>query len=124
MSKTNIVMKVIKISGINWEVPGWQNNAPYYVGSYILSILNKLSTTYKYEYVENPYEEECDIIIYSLWGEVNNLKKCKGNPKFIYWTHEYLAVGSDEKIWELLWDKQDKPFYEYSDYILKNVVLN
>lgn len=117
-------MKTIKIGGINWDVIGWKNTAPYYVEIYILSVLNKLSNTYKYEYVNNPYEEECDIIIYSLWGELNNLQKCKGNPIFIYWTQEYLTVGSDQKIWEYLYDKQDKPFYEYSDYIFNFYKLN
>lgn len=117
-------MKTIKIGGLNWDVPGWKNTAPYYVGIYVLSALNKLSNKYTYEYVENPYEVECDIIIYSLWGNISNLQKCKGNPIFIYWTHEYLAAGSDEEIWKYLIDKQDKPFYKYSDYIFNFYKLN
>lgn len=104
-------MKIIKIGGINWTTPGWENSANYYVGIYILSILNNLSNKYKYEYVEDPYKEECDIIIYSLWGNLKNLQKCKGNPKFIYWTHEYLAGGSDKKIWDTIYNNHP-PFYK------------
>ena len=110
-------MKIIKIGGINWDVPGWQNGVPIYVGYHMLNMLNRFSDKYKYEYVDNPYEEECDLIFYTIWGELSNLQKCKGNPKFIFWTYEYLAAGYCKQLWDVLYDKQDKPFYEYANFI-------
>lgn len=109
-------MKIIKIGAINWDIPGCKDAQLYYVEFYILSILNNLSNIYKYEYITNPYKEECDIVIYSIWGEITNLKKCKGNPKFIFWTHEYLCAGGADVICEKFGYNSDEN-YKYSDYI-------
>ncbi len=116
-------MKEIKVGAINWNVPGYKDIKNYYINKYIVGYLNILSK-YKYVYVDNPYEEECHIIFYSIWGDLDNLKKCKGKPKFIFWTHEYLHLGTDKNIVKLLSNDNDNLSYEYANKIFNLYKMN
>ena len=84
-------MKLIKIGqcnfypSINDEIGKWRANK-------LIQYLNKFSNKYKYEY-SDCFIDECDIVLYSLYRDINNLKKCKGNPIFIYWTDELSCGG-------------------------------
>lgn len=128
-------MKEIKIGAINFIVSwcGRDVDERYIVYDVFLNSL-KLSNKYKYVYIDDPYNNECDIVFYSLWNNLNNLKKCKGNPIFVYYTHEYLCGGADENLLENLgilnqkvnqniYDNEHKT-YEFGNYILNEYKLN
>lgn len=88
-------MKIVKVGAINfWDKEG-VNTGDELIGNKFLNLINN-SSKYKFEYVSNPYETKCDLVIYSLWGNLSNLQKCKGNPTFIYYTIENSAIGDDK----------------------------
>ena len=108
-------MKTIKIGAVNYTISNWKDVSDFYIKDHIVSGLIHFSK-FKYEYVENPYENECDLIFYSTWGDLENLKKCKGSPIFIFWTTEYLNLGTDSIISNMHIESNidDKQQYEYS----------
>lgn len=89
-------MKTIKVGQLNFWDKGGEDTGAELIGMKLIRELNDRSLKYKFEYVEDPYNNECDLIIYSLWGHLSNLQKCKGNPTFIYYTIENSAIGDDE----------------------------
>ena len=84
-------MKTIKIGQLNfWESDNdecgkWRINK-------LIKYLNNFSNKYIYEY-SDCLTNNCDIVFYSLYNDIHNLKKCKGNPIFIYWTDELSCGG-------------------------------
>lgn len=90
-------MKTIKIGQINWYKHQNWGDTGIYKTNRIVARLNDFSNLYKYEYI-NCLEEECDIVFYSLYNTLNNLKNIKGNPQLIYWTDELNCVGAENII--------------------------
>ena len=98
-------MKTIKIGQINfWESLNDENGK--WRANKLIHYLNKYSNKYKYEY-SDCLINNCDIVLYSLYQDINNLKKCKGNTMFIYWTDELSCGGYN---WN---DLNNKSPYEY-----------
>lgn len=96
-------MKTIKVGQINFYINDiWGDTGAYRI-NLLCDKLNTISNN-KYEYVDCK-KDEADIVFYSLYGHLNDLKLVKGNPLFIYWTDEHLCSGADE-IW-------DNPFEYY-----------
>lgn len=88
-------MKTIKIGQLNfWPCDGEDVDALFGKNRTInvINYCNKFSNKYKYEY-GNCFKENCDIVFYSLYNDIERLKLCKGNPMFIYWTDEYSCIG-------------------------------
>lgn len=85
-------MKTIKVGQLNF----YKNNVWGDTGEYrmnlLLGYLNKLSNKYRYEY-HDCINNDCDVVFYSMYDDINKLKSCKGNPIFIYWTDELLSCG-------------------------------
>lgn len=88
-------MKTLKIGQINF----YKNDNVGDTGAYrvygLCNDLNKISNIYNYTFVDC-INEECDIVFYSLYDDIKNLKLCKGHPLFIYWTDEYGCPGGNE----------------------------
>ena len=101
-------MKIIKIGQINFWPSENDENGIWRVNK-LIKYLNKFSNKYKYEY-SNCLIDNCDIVLYSLYQDINNLKKCKGNPIFIYWTDELSCLGFN---WEEIEINQYDPFIYY-----------
>ena len=84
-------MKTIKIGQINFWLSSNDENGKWRANK-LIHYLNKYSNKYKYEY-SDCFNSNCDIVLYSLYNDINNLSKCKGNPMFIYWTDELSCGG-------------------------------
>lgn len=87
-------MKIIKLGSINFYIHPEHGD----IGK--LRLIWLIKTGYinrydvKFEFCDC-LKEECDVVFYSLWGKLDNLKNVKGNPKFVYWTDENLCQGAE-----------------------------
>ena len=87
-------MKQIKVGQINfYKNDLWGDTGEYRIRT-LIDYFNKFSNKYYYEYFDCQ-NNECDIVFYSLYDRIEQLKLCKGNPIFIYWTDELYAPGSN-----------------------------
>ena len=84
-------MKIIKIGQCNFWL-SQDDEFGKFRANKLINYLNKFSSKYKYEY-DDCFNSNCNIVLYSLYNDINNLSKCKGNPMFIYWTDELLCRG-------------------------------
>lgn len=85
-------MKTIKIGQINfYKNDLWGDTGEYRIRM-IIDFFNKFSNKYHYEYYDCK-NECCDIVFYSLYDSIINLKQCQGSPTFVYWTDEYSGYG-------------------------------
>ena len=104
-------MKTVKVGQLNFWSKEGEDTGIHTIGEYLIPLMNNYSTQYKFEFVENCYENECDIVFYSLWGNLSNLQKCKGNPIFIYYTIENKAIGDDK-----ITDMEPFDYYKGNNY--------
>lgn len=98
-------MKTIKIGNINFYKNDLWGDTGYNKVIRMINTLNKFSEN-KYEYGDC-IKENCDIVLYSLYDKLENLKNVKGHPLFIYHTDELLCCGAD-----CVWDN---PFEYYKN---------
>ena len=98
-------MKQITIGQLNFFQNDYYGDTGFFKTIRVMNTLNKC-TNNKYIYA-NCLNEECDVVLYSLYDTKENLKNVKGHPLFIYWTDELLCCGADQ-VW-------DNPFGYYKD---------
>lgn len=98
-------MKEIKVGQINFYINDYFGDTGEYRIKVTCDKLNIVSNNYKYVFVDCK-TCEADIVFYSLYNSLDNLKNIKGSPILIYWTDEYLCPGTVDKVW-------DNPFEYY-----------
>lgn len=99
-------MKTLKLGYLNFFKNDEYNDTGHYRIYRLTELLNEY-TNHIYKFVDNCKEEECDIVFYSLYDKIENLQLVKGNPIFIYWTDENMAVGANQ-----IFDQNPFDFYK------------
>lgn len=79
----------IKLGQINF--PGADNGN--FALNDLINDLNKISII-KYE-IGYPLIEQCNIVFYPTYGDLELINKIKGKPLLIFWTYEHLCKNSD-----------------------------
>lgn len=73
----------------------------------------------------NPIEEECDIVFHSSFGMNRTIKRCKGNPIFIYYSGEHYCFGMiDSNEYSLTFNEDSEtnlyfPIWQFDDVAIQ-----
>ena len=86
-------MKTIKIGQINFYKNDLWGDTGYNKVTRMIDTLNTFSEN-KYVYGDC-LNENCDIVLYSLYAKIENLDTVKGQPILIYYTDELMCCGEN-----------------------------
>lgn len=97
-------MREIKLGQINFYLVDNKYDSGVFRIVRLCEQMNQFAENMKFVYCDCT-KEECDIVFYSLYNKLENLKNVKGHPIMIYWTDEHMCIGPDQIY--------DNPFEHY-----------